>query len=106
TTASRAPEGARRPSGADGVPAGPWIGGEDLAPAGDLGRPVHFPDRGLPAHVLPENVGMAVAVEVGRSDRVPAGPGNGAHRPAADHVGPVHLPHRRLAVARVLEKDV
>src|SRR6185437_14075151 len=88
------------------MPARPRIGAHELAAAGDLARPVHFPDRRLAARVLPQDVGMAVAVEVAGSDRVPAWPRNGAHRPAADDVAPVHLPDRDLAGASVLPQDV
>ena len=40
---------------------GPGLGPR---PAADHVGPVHFPDRGLTVRVLPQNVGMAVAVEV------------------------------------------
>ena len=45
-------------------------------------------------------------VEIAGSDRLPARPGIGAHRPAADQRVPVHLPDRDLAGARVLPQDV
>src|SRR6185312_14212534 len=88
------------------MPARPRIGAHELAAAGDLARPVHFPDRRLAARVLPQDVGMAVTVEVAGSDRVPAWAWNGAHHPAADQVQPVHFPDHDLACARVLEEDV
>ena len=43
---------------------GPGIGADHSAAAGDLARSVQLPDRGLPAGVLPQDVGKAVAVEV------------------------------------------
>ena len=51
-----------------------------------------------PLRVLPQDVGMAIAIEIAGSDRVPARPGIGAHGPAADDAGPVHVPDRDLAV--------
>src|SRR5579863_2724572 len=93
-------------SRADRMPTGPWIAGERLTAPGNLSGPVHLPDRDLAAYVLPQDVGKAVAVEVARSDRMPARPGIGAHGPAADHVRSVHLPDRGLPGARVLEQDV
>ena len=49
--------------------------------AGDLARPVHLPDRGLTVRVLPQDVGMAIAIEVAAgSDGGPARPGIGADR--------------------------
>src|SRR6185312_7194737 len=74
-------------------------------PAADDAGPVHFPDHGLPvARVLPENVGVAVAIEVAGPDRGPARPGIG-DGPAADDAGPVHLPDRHLPIC-VLPQDV
>ena len=58
------------PSRFDGVPTRTGICADQCA-AYDVG-PVHFPDRGLAVGVLPEHVGKAVAVDVARSDQLPA----------------------------------
>ncbi len=68
---------------------------------------VHFPDRDLAgAPILPQDVGVAVVVEIARPDRFPDKPRIGAHRAAADDTVLVHLPDRGLAGARVLPQDV
>ncbi len=48
---------------------------------------------------------MAVAVEVAGSDLGPARSRIGGHDPAADHIGPAHVPDRGLTVG-VLPQDV
>ena len=59
---------------------GPGIG-QDRAAADQVGA-VHGPDRGLAAVVLPKNVGLAVAVEIGRVQRhARSGPGLGRTAP-------------------------
>ena len=80
---------------------GPGLG-PSAAPADDVG-PVHLPDRDLPVRVLPQDVGMAVAVEVARADLVPARPGVGGEdlASASDLAGRVHLPDGDLAVVVV-----
>ena len=73
--------------------------GPGLAPTGPpptIGGPVHFPDRDLAVRVLPQDVGIAVVVEVARSDRFPIRPRiGGPTDAAADLVGSVHFPDRR-----------
>jgi hypothetical protein len=67
----------------DCVPTRPGIGAD--GPAADYFGPVHFPDGGLAGvRVLPQDVGMAVVIEIARSDRALTLPGIGAHRAAAD----------------------
>ena len=50
----------------DSFPTRPRIGAH--RPAADQGAPVHVPNRDLSVGVLPQDVGMTVAVEVARSD--------------------------------------
>ena len=51
------------------MPARPGTRAEQPA-TGDLIGPIHFPDvAGLAARVLPQDVGMTIALEVARSDR-------------------------------------
>ena len=76
---------------------GPGLG--PTSSAADFVGPVHFPDRGLAVRVLPQDVGMAVVVEVARSDCFPTRPRIGADQSAADHVGPVHFPDRGLTAS-------
>ena len=79
--------------------AGPGLG--LTGPAADQSVPVHFPDRGLAGvRVLPQDVGMAVVIEIAGSDRVPGRSGIGVHGPAAEQGVPVHLPDRGLAGVR------
>lgn len=88
----------------DRMPARPGIGAN--RPAADLICSVDFPDRDLArARVLKKDVvGKAVASEIAGSGSVHARPGIGANRPAADPLVAVHLPNRKLARARVLER--
>ena len=69
--------------------------------------PRSFPRSRLARSCSGTDVGMAVAVEIAGSDRLPARPGIGADEAAAagDLVDPVHLPDRDLA-ARILPQDV
>ena len=65
---------------------------------------VHGPDCRQAAVVLPKNVGLAVAVEIGRRSDMPRGPNIGKDGAASDR-GAVHGPDRRQA-AVVLPKNV
>ena len=53
----------------DRVPA--WPGVSEAA-AADPGGPVHLPDVGFATGVLPQDVGMTIAVEIAGGDCVPA----------------------------------
>ena len=65
---------------------------------------VHLPHRDLALGVLPEDVGLAVAVEVAGVGDVPIG-ADRADRGVGGDVVAVHLPHRDLA-AVVVQQDV
>ena len=80
---------------------GPAIGKDGAA--SERGA-VHGPDRRQAAVVLPKNVGLAVAVEIGRRSDMPRGPNIGKDGAASDR-GAVHGPDRRQA-AVVLPKNV
>src|ERR1700734_1002411 len=82
---------------ADCMPAWPGIGASRAT--ADMGVPVHFPDRGLAARVLPQDVRAAGA------DGLPTRPAVG-DRPTTDLGGPVHFPDRDLAAHRILPHDV
>ena len=58
---------------------GPGLG--ETGSTADFVRPVHFPNRGLTVRVLPENVGMAVVIEIAGSDRFPTRPRIGETTP-------------------------
>src|SRR6202046_382935 len=79
------------------MPARPRIWAD--RPTADPGIPVHVPDRGLAAGVLPQDVRAAGA------DGLPPRPGVG-DRPTTDLGGPVHFPDRDLAAHRILPQDV
>ena len=68
------------------VPVGARIGADHGA--ADQGRAVHQPDRGLAVVVLPEDVGLAVAVEVAGIDHVPVGARVGTDGRAGDTLVP------------------
>ena len=59
----------------------------------------------LAIRVLPQDVGMPVAIEVAGSDRIPARSRVGRDGCVANHAGPVHFPDRDLAV-RIPQQDV
>src|SRR5207244_847200 len=76
----------------------------DIGSADDIGS-VHQPDAGRPVIVLPQDVGLAVAVEIARAFDVPGGAGIGADIDGRGGRGPVHQPDAGLTVV-VLPKDV
>ena len=92
-------------AGSDRLPTRPRIGAHP-ATADHVG-PVHFPDRGLTVRVLPQNVGMAVAVEVdvrrsgGRRRRIALAPKTLIGAAVAALLGPVR-PSNSAIVARRL----
>ena len=51
-------------AGSDHFPVRSRIGPDELAASRDLGPPVHLPDRRLTVRILPQEVGVEVAVEV------------------------------------------
>ena len=64
-------------SGSDHLPAGSRIGANEFDPRSNWSHSsptVDFPDRGLTTRVLPEDVGMSVAVEVAGSNSFPIRP--------------------------------
>src|SRR4029077_16197341 len=74
---------------------------------GEYAGAVHQPHRGRAAVVLPQNVSLAVAIEVGGVLGVPRGARVGERRPRRRNAGAgvVHQPHGRRA-AGVLPQDV
>ena len=70
-----------------------------------LGAAADQPDRGCSVVVLPQEVGLAVAVEVGRVPHMPRRARIGERRTHQVDVRAVHPPHRRRAVG-VLPQDV
>ena len=60
-------------------------------------RAVHEPDRDVAAGVAPENVGLAVAVEVAGADDWPRWSGTLPRPPADDDCRAVHQPDRHVA---------
>src|SRR5204862_229252 len=66
---------------------------------------VHQPDRGLAGIVLPQNVRLAITVEVTRTFDMPTRAGIAADRSAAKLICAVHQPDRGLA-GIVLPQDV
>src|SRR5512146_1361134 len=73
---------------------------------GRLSGAVHDPDAAVAGErVLPEDVGVAVAIEVAGARNHPAG-GNAAHGEPGDFGGPVHGPRPVLSGRRVLPKDI
>src|ERR1700733_16272944 len=81
---------------ADCMPAWPGIGASRAT--ADMGVPIHFPDRGLAAGVLPQDVRAAGA------DGLPTRPAVG-DRPTTDLGGLVHFPDRALAAHPILTID-
>ena len=61
-------------------------------------RAVHEPHRGVAAGVVPQQVGLAVAVEVALADDRPGG-GHAADAARRRHRRPVHQPERDIAAA-------
>src|ERR1700724_1652659 len=72
---------------------------------GGRGGAVHQPNRGLAVGVLPQNVGVAVAVEVTDAGDAPARSRVRSNQRLAERGGAVHQPDCRLAIG-VLPQDV
>src|SRR3981081_1270867 len=70
-----------------------------------LSEAVHQPDRGLPVLVLPQNVGITIAVEVASALDVPGGSRIAANRTSAELRKTIHCPNSGLAVV-ILPKKV
>src|SRR5205823_6492161 len=67
-------------------------------------RPVHQPDHGIAGGVAPENVALAVAIEIGGADNGPGGPDIAERGILLDGYAAIGLtgaeqPHRRVAAA-------
>ena len=89
--------------GAGDVPARSRVGSDQRL--GGWGGAVHQPDCRLAVGVLPQNVGLAVAVEIARPGHVPARPWVRPDQGFAGRCGPVHQPDRSLAIG-VLPQNV
>src|SRR5207302_7136345 len=74
------------------------------AGAADHGGPVQFPDNPFARVVLPQEVGIAVTVEIAGRDHLPTRPGV-ADDGVGNDGGPVHLPYGDLTII-VLPQDV
>ena len=74
-------------------------------PASNEAGAVHQPDRGRAVAVLPENVGLAVAVEVAGPRDVPAR-SRVRQSPASNEAGAVHQPDRELRAVIGLPENV
>src|ERR1700722_17615303 len=74
-------------------------------PAADHLGSIHLPDRSLSVRVLPQDVRVAIVIEIAGSNRAPACARIGADGPAADDAAAVGFPDGCLPV-RVLQKDV
>src|SRR5258708_23909866 len=83
------------------MPRGPNIGQGRIT---DGRAAVHGPDRRQAIVVLPKNIGLAVAVEIGRCLDMPRGPNIGQGR-ITDGRSAVHGPDRRQAIV-VLPKNI
>src|SRR5947207_11067196 len=75
------------------------------AAAGDQARAIHEPLGDGAVFILPENVGLAVAVEIARTDLVPVRSRIAADARPRDETGAVGQPDRRRAVG-VLPQDI
>src|SRR5258706_384758 len=84
----------------------PWGAriGPDIAGGQHRGS-VHLPDHGLTAVALPQDVGLAVAIEILRALDVPRRSEIGTDIGVADERQPVHRPDSGLA-AVVLPEDI
>ena len=76
----------------------------DVRATDEIGT-VHQPDRGRAVVGLPQDVRLAVAVEIGGCDHVPGRPWIEAHIGSREDVRAVHQPHRRCAIG-ILPKNV
>src|SRR5712692_501417 len=56
--------------------------------------------------VAPQDVGLAVAVEVADAGNLPVRVADGGERARADHAGPVEQPDKDFAIAGVAPQDV
>src|SRR5258705_469730 len=84
----------------------PWRAGIGANIAGGHDRcSVHQPDRGLTAVVLPQDIGLAVAVEILCALYMPCGAEIGADIGAAQEPCSIHQPDCGLT-AVVLQQDV
>src|SRR3954463_10127197 len=87
----------------DNMPAS--IGASDIAPA-DRRGPVHLPDPDAGAVVLlPQNVRLAVVVEITSMDNMAAAL-TGSDIAPADRRGPVHLPDPDAGAVVLLPQNV
>src|ERR1700687_2748506 len=77
------------------MPARPWIAADWTSPK--LSEAVHRPDRGLPVVVLPQNVGVTIAVEITCALDVPPGSRIAADRTSAKLCKTIHRPDGSLA---------
>src|SRR5437763_1718216 len=66
--------------------------------AEDNAGTVHQPDSGPAIVMLPQHIGLAVAVEIAGTFNVPSGTGNGAHQSLAQYACSIDHPDLGLTV--------